>query len=120
MGGGGARMKTRHRVPVERLRLTDEVTPKYQAEVDRTVARAESRERRAQQALAAAEKRLAHAERVKQPTRKEQQAVLVARELVELRRQELLMIQRSMQTSPASSDHRSHAQERPVPQPRTL
>jgi hypothetical protein len=113
-------MKTRHRIPVERLRLTDVVTPAYQAEVDATTAKAEVRERKAQRALAAAERRLAKAAAIKQPTRQQHHDLLVARELVEMRRQELLAIQRGMQTAPASSAHRTRAMERPIPQQHIL
>lgn len=113
-------MKIRHRVPVERLRLSEPVTAEYQAEVDATLARAADRERHAQRVLAAAERRLAKAQAVKQPTRKQQHAILVARELVEMRRQELLTIQREMQGAPASSAHRSRSAQRPIPQQHTL
>lgn len=112
-------MKIVHRIPVGRLSLTDPVTPEYQAEVDATMARAAKRERDAQRRLDAAVRKLVAVER-RHGTRARVHAVLVAREIVEIRRQELLMLQRAMQSSPAASDHRSRETKRPIPQGTTL
>jgi len=109
-------VKIKHRIPDQALYRTEPVPAWYQDEVDATLARAAARERKAAQALDSAERRLLRLERAKQPTRKQKHLILVARELVEMRREELLAIQRSMQTVPASSTHRSRAAHRPVPQ----
>ncbi|HET6868924.1 MAG TPA: hypothetical protein VFH80_23635 [Solirubrobacteraceae bacterium] len=98
-------MKIRHRIPPEAHFVSDPVTPEYQAEVDATVARAEKRERDARRRLDAAQRKLAKIEQ-RHGAKSKVRAVLVARELVEIRRQELLAIQRAMQAAPAASSNR--------------
>jgi ABC-type Fe3+-citrate transport system substrate-binding protein len=113
-------MKIKHRIPPEAYFVSDPITPEYQAQVDRTMAKAAGREREAQRRLAAAEARLAKAQRIK-PAPQRTHAVLVAQELVEIRRQELLTIQREMSGTPSSAQHRSKKQRhKPVTRMTTL
>lgn len=113
-------MKIKHRIPPEAHFVSDRVTPEYQAEVDRSTAKAEVREAAALRRLDAAMSRLAKAERIKAKGQRDR-AVIAGRELVEVRRQELLLIQRQMSTAPSSarSRGRGHAK-RPVPDMHTL
>lgn len=113
-------MKRRHRIPPEAHFVSDPVSPGYQAEVDRSMAKGAAREQAALRRLESAEARLVKAERIKARAQRER-AVLVARELVEIRRQELLAIQREMSTSPSSARSRGigHAK-RPVPGMQTI
>lgn len=113
-------MRIRHRIPREAVRLSDPVSPEYEAQVQLHTARGVQREREAQRRLAAAEARLAKAQQIKAKPQRAH-AILVARELVELRRQELLAVQRSMQGAPASAEHRNKREHhRPVIPMRTL
>lgn len=108
-------MKIRHRVPTEALAYRPEpISERYQAEVDTATERSE---RDALRQLQVAERRLARLVQVAKP---KTHALKVAIELVEIRRQELLAIQRSMQSVPASSAHRSRAGHRPIPAQKTL
>lgn len=98
-------MKIKHRIPVDRLRASDPITPEYQAEVDRDTGKAEARYRRAEQRLRRAEQRLARVREQQKPKQhKRKLAELEA--VVELRRQELLTLHRLLTSSPASSMHR--------------
>jgi hypothetical protein len=111
-------MKIRHRVPVDRLRLTDPVTPEYQAEVDQHTARLERDYRQAQQRLADAENRARRIERrtvsrVKQKAH--ERATANAWAVVELHRIELEKYERMMLAVPASAQHRSREAHRPIP-----
>lgn len=101
-------MKIRHRVPVEQLMRSATLTPEYQAEVDRTMAKAETAWRRAQKRLADAERRLLRAKTKpaagKRVQHRRQIAELEA--LVELRRQELERTHRLMTATGAPSTKR--------------
>lgn len=112
-------MKITHRVPPNYVRGA-EITPEYQAEVDRTMQRAEAEYRRAQAAVAAAERRLARLERraEKEGRRRQlRQQITTAAALVELRRIELEKYHRMATASPASAEHRGVRSYRNVPQP---
>lgn len=111
-------MKRRHRIPPQAYFVTEPVTPEYQAEVDRTLTRAQQRERDAQRRLEVAEQKVLQAEAA-QPLNK--RALLAARELAEIRRQELLDVQRTMGRAPAAAANRGlgHAK-RPIPGMSTL
>lgn len=113
-------MKRKHRIPPEAYFVSDPITPDYQAEIDRSMAKSATREAAAIRRLEAAESRLVKAERIKAKAQRER-AVLVARELVEIRRQELLAIQRTMSSTLASGAHRDKRhRHRPVPGMTTL
>lgn len=113
-------MKIKHRIPAEAYFKSDPITPEYQREVDRSTAKSERREQDAQRRLASAQSRLAKALKIKAAPQRAH-AVLVARELVELRRQELLAVQQVMQSSPSSASHRGTGhRKRPVPGMHTI
>lgn len=108
-------MKIRHRIPPEAHFRSDPVTPEYQAEVDRATAKSERRAAYAELRLQAAQAKLENALRIKKKAQRER-AVMVALELVEVRRQELLQIQRQMTQSPAAAANRGNGHgKRPVP-----
>lgn len=106
-------MKIRHRIPPEAHFVSDPIAPDYQAEVDRTMAKAATRQGVAERRLEAAERRLERAGRIKAKAQRER-ATNGARELVEARRQELLAVQRAMTETGRPSKHR------PVPDMHTL
>lgn len=111
-------MRIKHRIPVDRLRLTDEVTSEYQAEVDKHTARLEREYRAAQARLSAAEERAKRIDRrtASRSSRKaHERDSATAWALVDLYRLELEKFERMMQAVPASSQHRSRAAHRPVP-----
>lgn len=114
-----SKRKSRHRIPIERLRLTDEVTPEYQAEVDRHTERLERRSRNAEQALARAQQ---HADRIagesvsraKRAAHESRLSQALAQ--VEIRRAELEEYRQLMAaTDYASTRHRGRDSYRPVP-----
>jgi hypothetical protein len=110
-------MKIKHRVPAHLLPASDPVTPEYQAEVDRSTAKAEAAYRRAEQRLEREEARLERA-RGKAKTKRQLHDVKVLEALVELRRTELQKLHMMMVASPASSQHRgTHAGHRHIPSP---
>lgn len=103
---------SRHRVPTLTM-VSDPVTPEYQAEVDRSMARLERRHVKAQKALEAAEKRAAKAAVAAQNIR-DHKAQVRHRDLlavVEERRRELHQIELLMMPSNYSGrdGHRRHA-----------
>lgn len=117
-------MKLRHRIPTAALRDSDPVTPDYQAQVDRSTAKAQVAYERAQRNLTAALRRLERADEAVLANaakgRKKDGALVraakVAAELVELRREELQELERLMKAAPASSTHRSGRKgHRPIP-----
>jgi hypothetical protein len=111
-------VRIKHRIPVDHLRLTDEVTPEYQAEVDRHTARLEREYRAAEARLVAAEERAKRIDKqtASRATRKaHERDSASAWALVDLCRLELEKFERMMQAVPASSQHRSRAAHRPVP-----
>lgn len=112
-------MKIRHRIPPEAWSRPDLISDRYQTEVDASTSAGEKRVRNAMRALDSAERRLSKALKT-HGIRSRVRSVLVAREIVELRREELLTIQRLMQAVPASATHRSHQSKRPVPEMRTI
>lgn len=99
-------MKIKHRIPPEAYFVSEPITLEYQAEVDRSMARGAQREREAVRRLDVAIAKMAKAAKIKAKPQRSH-AMLVARELVELRRQELLQLQRQMNASPSSAQHRS-------------
>lgn len=109
-------MKIKHRVPTQAYFKPEPIDQAYQDQIDRSMAKLASREHDALKRLQAAERRLSRLS-AKPHTDFD---LAVARELVELRRQELLEVQRTMQSVPASSAHRSRAGKRPIPGMGTL
>lgn len=99
-------MKIKHRVPVALLATSDPITPDYQAELDRTAAKAEAAYSRALKRLEAAEQRLAKAQRKQAAPRQHKRQLAELEAMVELRREELQKWHRMMVASPASSMHR--------------
>jgi hypothetical protein len=108
-------MKIRHRVPVEHLNKSAALTPEYQAEVDRTMAKAESAWRRAQRRLASAQRRLERA-RTAGPRGPKSHARQIAEleALVELRRTELEEIHRQMTATGAPATSRGRKSHRHI------
>lgn len=101
----------------------DRTDPQWAERVEReairhTAAR-QAQYERATRRLARAEQRL---ERVRARTKPNitTRALAVAQELVELRRQELLTLQRMMTRSPSSATHRGRKSYRPVPDPHAM
>lgn len=108
-------MKIRHRIPVDQLTKSAVLTPEYQAEVDRTMAKAEASWRRAQKRLEQAERRLHRAKTARPhggPAHKRRVAELEA--LVELRRTELEQLHRQMVTTGAPSTSRGDKSHRHI------
>jgi hypothetical protein len=108
-------VKIRHRVPSVAFRGADPVTPEYQAQVDRSTEKAAVAYARAERNLRAAERRLARADArllalsaagKKSEAAKRAREVRVAAELVELRREEWLILDRLMKAVPSSTLHR--------------
>lgn len=99
-------MKIKHRIPVALLAKSDPITPEYQAELDRTAAKAEAAYNRALKRLQAAEQRLARAQSKRAAPRQHKRQIAELEAIVELRRQELLDLHRLIVASPASSMHR--------------
>lgn len=111
-------MKIKHRVPVALLATSDPITADYQAELDRAAAKAEAAYNRAVKRLEAAELRLAKAQRKQAAPRQHKRQIAELEAMVELRRQELLDLHRTMVASPASSMHRgTDGGHRHVPSP---
>lgn len=111
-------MRIGHRIPVEHMRWTDEVTPEYQAEVDRSTAKIEKAYKDAKKRLAAAEQKAARVrqETVGRKTKKAHEARLAqAAAIVELRRIELEKYERMMMSSPQSAQHRGIGSHRQIP-----
>jgi hypothetical protein len=114
-------VKLTHHVP-STARRSATVSAEYQAEVDRSTAKTEAAYARAQQRLAAAERRKQRAEQRLTSSRLGWRAdrareLRIATELVEIRREELLKLQDLMRATPASVEHRGRGGYRPVPQP---
>lgn len=116
-------MKIRHRVPAAAFR-TDPVTPEYQAEVDRSTSKAQVAYERAERKLAAATRRLEQAGEIvlaanargRKPNRDQLREVRIATELVELRREELLVLERLMKSSGVGGNqNRGRGMHRPIP-----
>lgn len=110
-------MKRRHRIPVEHLRTTEEVTPEYQAEVDFYTERGQREYEAAQRRLTAA---LGRAERLakrnaKRHTDKARREIDEAWALVDLRRMELGKYERLMAATGQPSINRGTKSFRPVP-----
>jgi hypothetical protein len=106
-------------VPVEHLRLSDPITPEYQAEVDAAVARSEARYRRAEHAAARAHQRAerARAAAAKCSTRASRQELRIAEAELQLRLEEMQQLAAMMRSSPAAATHRGDHSYRPVPTP---
>jgi hypothetical protein len=101
-------VKIRHHVPVEQVMRPDPVSPEYQAEVDRSTAKAEREYRRAQRELARVERRLEQ-ERSRgrgRPGPRKRRYIAELEAEVELRRTRLLELHRMMLASPQSAQHR--------------
>lgn len=108
-------MKIRHRVPVEYLNRSAELTPEYQAEVDRTMAKAESAWRRAEKRLAAAARRLQQAKAAPSNRKKARAKQIADLELlVELRRTELEDLHRRMTATGAPATSRGRKSHRHI------
>jgi hypothetical protein len=114
-------VKLTHHVPATAYRSA-KVSSEYQAQVDRSTARAEVVFAQAQRRLEGAERRRQRAEERLTSAPKRSRKVLerelrVADELVELRREELLRLQGLMRSIPSSVAHRGRGGYRPIPQP---
>lgn len=110
-------MKIRHNPNGGWHRPSAVVDPDYEAEVQRCTQRAEKAHERARRRLERAEARLASAKAHKTAKNKKRQiAELTA--IVELRREELEQLRRTMQNVPASAQHRGTKSYRPVPAPK--
>lgn len=109
-------MKIKHKVPAHLVMRSDPVTPEYQAEIDRTMAKAETAYRQAQKRLQAAEKRLARARQqvLVRSTSKVKHALAELEALVELRRIELEQVHRLMVSTGAPSTSRGRKSHRHV------
>lgn len=110
-------MKYRHRVPILPP-VSAVVTPEYQAEVDRSTARAEREYQQAQTRLAAAERRAERVRKQNVPATKQRhhaRELATALALVELRRAELEELARMMQSAPSTVSHRGRKSYRPIP-----
>lgn len=105
-------MKIKHRVPVHLLGKSDPITPEYQAEVDKTVARAEAAHRRAMKRLRSAEKRLTQA----RESQSKRHHIATLEALVELRRVELEQLHRLMVATGAPSTSRGTKSRRHINQ----
>lgn len=106
-------MKIKHRTPGNwwTAPVSADVSPDYEAEVQRDTTRAENNYRHAQERLARAEARLAKAQAAGQHRRR----IAELQALVELRRAELDAYRRQMTSVPASAQHRGRRSYRPVP-----
>lgn len=116
-------MKIRHKIPAAALK-SDAITPAYQAEVDRSTNKAQIAYERAERKLAAASQRLEQADEIiiaansrgRKPSHDQLREVRIAAELVELRREELLAIERLMKSSGVGGNqNRGRGGHRPVP-----
>ena len=108
-------MKLSHHVPNRALEPhSAELTPEYQAEVDRTMAHAEVEYRRAEKRLRAAERRLTRA-RAAESDKKQRKLVAHLEVLVQLRRLEMERTHRMMTTVSAPSTSRGKKSYRNVP-----
>lgn len=114
-------MKIPHRVPDVSPNMTGRLDPAYEGEVERSTERGEREYAQAQRRVDAAERRARRAEaeveaaRSPKERRLTRKQLAVAWALVELRRQDLAVIERTMQSSPASAGHRGDRSYRPVP-----
>jgi hypothetical protein len=114
-------MKRKHRIPVDKLRLSDPVTPEYQSEIDATMERAAARYAQAQRALERAQARVA---RIRATAVEQRRTAAHRRELriaeadLELRREELRRLDSLMHASPQSASHRGKRSYRPRPDPK--
>lgn len=99
-------MKITHRVPI-REPVSAVLTPDYEAEVQRATNRAERRYAAGLAQLEAAEHRLARARTLKDKK--------LATAIVELRREQLELLERLMQSAPASATHRGVRSYRKTP-----
>lgn len=116
-------MKIRHKIPTAAFK-PDPVSPEYQAEVDRSTSKAQVAYDRADRKLAAAQRRLEQADEIvlaaaargRKPSRDQVCEVRIATELVELRREELLVLERLMKSSGVGGNqNRGRGGHRPVP-----
>jgi hypothetical protein len=111
-------MKIKHRVPLAMLGKSAEISPEYQAELDRTAAKAEAAYNRALKRLQAAELRLSRAQRKQAAPRQHKRQIAELEAMVQLRRIELQKWHMLMVATPASSMHRGTAGgHRHVPSP---
>lgn len=112
-------MKMHHHVPVAQT-SSDPVSAEYMAEVEKHTARGEAAYAKAQKRLEAAERRLAraHRRRERAKTKRDQRdatkSAAYLAEVVELRRQELTDLHRTLRGSPQSSTHRGDRSHRHV------
>ncbi len=83
-----------------------EITPEYQAEVDRSTEKLERRYRLAQKAVETARARKARAELIVGHAKLRRKRVAEAEAVLEARLAELADLERMMTTSPASARHR--------------
>lgn len=102
-------MRIAHRVPVREAQSAT-LDPAYQAEVDRSTARAERAYAKALRDLQRAEGKL---QRVQQSH--DAKAIKLATAIVELRRQQLEELEVQMRSAPQSATHRGRRSYRPVP-----
>lgn len=112
----GKKRRGRHRIPIEHLRLTDPVTPEYQAQVDRSTTRLEREFAAATRRVAKAEDQVRRALAATGQSRKSRQRDIArAQAAVELRRAELAKYESLMMASDFAARHRGRDSYRPVP-----
>jgi hypothetical protein len=117
----GAKKKSRHRVPVEIvMRITAEITPEYQRQVDRSTEKLEREYIQAQKRLEAAERRALkvgpepHAKKRRSTADTREKRLIDLWAEVELRRQELMDIERLMHGSHVPQRNRGRGSFKPV------
>lgn len=103
-----------HKVHLPREPRPVEISPEYQAQVDRSTEKLERLYRRAQRSVEAAQKRLEKAQRLR-VERERKKAVKVAEEVLAERLRELAEYERMMTSTPASLAHRGRGAWRKVP-----
>ncbi len=99
-------MRITHRVRLPREPKPVEITPEYQAEVDRSTEKLERRYRLAQRAVEAARSRKERAESIVGHAKLRRKSITEAEAVLEARLAELADLERMMQASPASAQHR--------------
>jgi len=98
-------MKIRHRIPLDQLNKSAILTPEYQAEVDRTMAKAQVAFEQAQKRLEYEERRRARVQK-QRPSHKRDKHLKELDALIELRRIDLEKYHRLMVSTGAPSTSR--------------
>lgn len=111
--------KSRHRYPVELMGQSEEITPEYQLEVDRSTAKLEREYAQAQKRLEAAERRAMKAgekpvKKVRSKATSQEKNLIDLWAEVEVRRQELMEIEALMRGSHIPQRNRGKGSFKPV------